>query len=133
MNTELFGFARKGNSIVPGILVVISKPERLPVPCRCDKCAHAQEWMLLQGSWDQVLQVLQNKGGDTCKNHITKLPCMNIILPNSVLLTLYCTVYSTVLSTVLCTVLNSVLFCILIQMTLPSLECVSPYLHDSSG
>ena len=40
MNTELFGFVRKGNSILPDI--VISKPEGLPDTgtCMCGKCAH---------------------------------------------------------------------------------------------
>ena len=60
MNTESYGFVRKENLTVPDI--VISKPEGLPDPCTCGKCACLQEWMSMQDNWDQVLQVLQMQG-----------------------------------------------------------------------
>ena len=55
MNAESCGFVRRGSLLVPEI--VISKPEGLADPCMC-----LQELVFLQGSWDQVLQVLQMQG-----------------------------------------------------------------------
>ena len=38
LNADAYGFVRKGSLLVPEI--VISKPEGLPDPCSCGKCAH---------------------------------------------------------------------------------------------
>ena len=60
MNAESHGFTfvknKTENVIVPGI--VTPQPEDLPDTCTCGKCAHKMD-MSLQGSWNQVLQILQ--------------------------------------------------------------------------
>ena len=38
MNAESYGYVRRNNSVVPEF--VISKPDNLPDPCTCGKCAH---------------------------------------------------------------------------------------------
>jgi len=45
MNAESYGFIRSGSLLVPDI--VASKPEDLPDPCTCGKCACSQEWVSL--------------------------------------------------------------------------------------
>ena len=38
MNAESYGYVRRDSSLVPEF--VISKPDNLPDPCTCGKCAH---------------------------------------------------------------------------------------------
>ena len=69
LEIKLFGFVRKGNSIVPDI--VISKPEGLPDPCMCSKCAHKNGccWRV---AGIKCCKYSINKGGYCCKRLITE-------------------------------------------------------------
>ena len=69
MNTESYGFVRKGNLIVPDI--VISKPEGLPDPCTCGKCAH-KNGCRCRVAGIKCCKYCKCKGGDSCKNPITE-------------------------------------------------------------
>ena len=68
MNAESYGFVRRGSLLVPEI--VISKPEDLPDPCKCGKCARKN------GCPCRIAEIhcckyCKCKGGDCCKNPIT--------------------------------------------------------------
>ena len=69
MNIESYGFVRKGNLIVPDI--VISKPEGLPDPCTCSKCTHKNGCRCREAGI-KCCKYCKCKGGDSCQISITE-------------------------------------------------------------
>ncbi|KAF3844347.1 hypothetical protein F7725_017651, partial [Dissostichus mawsoni] len=69
MNAESYGFVRRGSLLVPEI--VISKPEGLPDPCSCGKCAR-KNGCPCRVAGIRCCKYCKCKGGDCCKNPITE-------------------------------------------------------------
>ena len=69
MNAEYYGFVRRGSLLVPEI--VISKPEGLPDPCTCGKCAH-KNGCSCRVAGIKRCRYCKCRGGDCCKNSITE-------------------------------------------------------------
>ena len=69
MNAEAYGFERRGNLLVPEI--VISKPEGLPDPCTCCKCAR-KNGCRCRVAGIKCCKYCKCKGGDCCQNPITE-------------------------------------------------------------
>ena len=69
LNAEDYGFVRKGSLLVPEI--VISKPEGLPDPCSCGKCAH-KNGCPCRIACIHCCKYCKCKGGSNCKNPIIK-------------------------------------------------------------
>ena len=69
LNADAYGFIRKGCLLVPEI--VISKPEGLPDPCSCAKCAH-KNGCPCRVAGIRCCKYCKCKGGNSCKNPITE-------------------------------------------------------------
>ena len=72
MDAKAYGFKRRENNIlVPEI--VISKPEGLPDPCTCGKCA-CKNRFCCRVAWIKCYKYCKFQGGNTCscQNPITK-------------------------------------------------------------
>ncbi|KAI4833001.1 hypothetical protein KUCAC02_015935 [Chaenocephalus aceratus] len=69
MNAENYGFVRLGSSLIPEF--VISKPEGLPDPCTCGKCAR-KNGCPCRVAGIKCCKYCKCKGGDCCKNPITE-------------------------------------------------------------
>ncbi len=69
MNAEAHGFERRGSSLVPEI--VLSKPEGLPDPCMCGKCAR-KNGCPCRVAKIKCCKYCKCKGGDCCQNPITE-------------------------------------------------------------
>jgi len=69
MDAEAYGFERKGNILIPKI--VISKPEGLPDPCKCGKCA-CKNGCCSRVAGIKCCKYCKCKGGDSCQNPITE-------------------------------------------------------------
>ncbi|KAJ4939550.1 hypothetical protein JOQ06_028998, partial [Pogonophryne albipinna] len=69
MNAENYGFVRLDSSLVPEF--VISKPEGLPDPCTCGKCAR-KNGCPCRVAGIKCCKYCKCKGGDCCKNPITE-------------------------------------------------------------
>ena len=69
MNAEAYGFERRKNTLVPEI--VISKPEGLPDPCTCGKCAR-KNGCCSRVAGIKCCKYCKCKGGDSCQNPITE-------------------------------------------------------------
>ena len=68
LNAESYGFVRTSSLLVPNI--VISKPEGLPDPCMCGKCAR-KNGCPCRVAGINCCKFCKCKGGDHCKNPIT--------------------------------------------------------------
>jgi hypothetical protein len=68
INAESHGFVRRDSLLVPDI--VISKPEHLPDPCKCGKCARESSCPC-RIAGIPCCKNCKCKGGDCCKNPIT--------------------------------------------------------------
>ena len=68
MRAESYGYTRSDRLLVPEI--VISKPEGLPDPCKCGKCAHKNS-CVCRVAGIHCCKYCKCKGGDCCKNPIT--------------------------------------------------------------
>ena len=69
MDAEAYGFERRENIMVPEI--VISKPEGLPDPCTCGKCAR-KNGCCCRVAGIKCCKYCKCKGGDSCQNPITE-------------------------------------------------------------
>ena len=69
MDAEAYGFERRENILVPEI--VISKPEGLPDPCTCGKCAR-KNGCCCRVAGIKCCKYCKCKGGDSCQNPITE-------------------------------------------------------------
>ena len=69
MNAEAYGFKRRDNLLVPDI--VISKPEGLPDPCTCGKCARNNSCRC-RAAGIKCCKYCKCKGGTCCQNPITQ-------------------------------------------------------------
>ena len=69
LNAESYGIERRGDLMVPEI--VISKPEGLPDPCTCCKCAR-KNGCKCRVAGIKCCKYCKCKGGDCCKNPITE-------------------------------------------------------------
>ena len=69
MDAEAYGFKRRENILVPEI--VISKPEGLPDPCTCGKCAR-KNGCCCRVAGIKCCKYCKCKGGDSCQNPITE-------------------------------------------------------------
>ena len=69
MNAEAYGFERKDNLLLPEI--VISKPEGLPDPCTCGKCARKNSCRCGVAGI-KCCKYCKCKGGNCCQNPITQ-------------------------------------------------------------
>ena len=65
LNAESYGFVRTSSLLVPNI--VISKPEGLPDPCMCGKCAR-KNGCPCRVAGIHCCKFCKCKGGDHCKN-----------------------------------------------------------------
>ena len=69
MNTESYGYVRRDSSLVPEF--VISKPDNLPDPCTCGKCAR-KNGCRCRIAGIKCCKYCKCKGGDCCRNPITE-------------------------------------------------------------
>src|SRR4029434_1683290 len=69
LNADAYGFVRKGSLLVPEM--VISKPEGLPDPCSCGKCAH-KNGCPCRVAGIRCCKYCKCKGGNSCNNSITE-------------------------------------------------------------
>ena len=69
MNPESYGFERRGTLLIPEI--VITKPEGLPDPCTCGKCAR-KNGCRCRVAGIKCCKYCKCKGDDGCKNPITE-------------------------------------------------------------
>lgn len=69
MKAESYGFIRSGDVLVPEI--VISKPEDLPDPCKCGKCAR-KNGCPCRVAGIRCCKYCKCKAGDLCRNPITE-------------------------------------------------------------
>ena len=69
MNAESYGFERIDGELVPEI--VISKPDSLPDPCKCGKCAR-QNVCPCRVAGIKCCKYCKCKSGEDCKNPITE-------------------------------------------------------------
>lgn len=69
MNAESYGFIRSGDLLVPDI--VASKPEDLPDPCTCGKCAR-KNGCPCRVAEIRCCKYCKCKAGDLCKNPVTE-------------------------------------------------------------
>ena len=67
LTAESYGYVRRGNLLIPEI--VISKPEGLPDPCTCGKCAR-KNGCPCRVAGIKCCKYCKCKGGDWCKNPI---------------------------------------------------------------
>ena len=69
LNAESYGFERINGDLVPEI--VISKPDSLPDPCKCGKCAR-QNVCPCRVAGIKCCKYCKRKSGEDCKNPITE-------------------------------------------------------------
>ena len=69
MNAESYGYVRRDSSLVPEF--VISKPDNLPDPCTCGKCAR-KNGCRCRIAGIKCCKYCKCKGGDCCRNPITE-------------------------------------------------------------
>ena len=86
MNAESYGFIRRGSLIVPEI--VISKPEGLPDPCKCSKCAHKNGYSC-RVAGIKCCKYCKCNRGDCCKNPIIEWTLLIILIPGLCYVTLH--------------------------------------------